>query len=252
MSRVYGLMSFGMVVTGLVAYFIGADIKAAMNGEATTLLSPEMIQTMYGGAFRYVIMFAPLAVVFMFGAAINKLSENAARGVFVLFSALMGLSLASIFAIYTGVSIAQTFFVTAIAFLSLSLWGYTTKKDISAWGSFLIMGVVGLIIASIVNIFLASSALMFAISAIGVLVFLSGLPEHVPVPADVHGLPRVIYSNSEFERPGWKRLGLFLWQIACHPNCREIHGFPEGQFNLSFPHKSHRLIKRHCCDGGIT
>lgn len=171
MSRVYGLMSFGMVVTGLVAYFIGADLKAAMSGQATTFLSPEAIQTMYGGAFRYVIMFAPLAVVFMFGAAINRLSENAARGVFILFSALMGLSLASIFAIYTGVSIAQTFFVTAIAFLSLSLWGYTTKKDISAWGSFLIMGVVGLIIASIVNIFLASSALMFAISAIGVLVF---------------------------------------------------------------------------------
>jgi len=107
----------------------------------------------------------------MFGAAINRLSENAARGIFVLFASLIGVSMATIFARYTGGSIAQTFFVTAIAFLSLSLWGYTTKKDISGWGSFLIMGVVGLIIASIVNIFLASSALMFAISAIGILIF---------------------------------------------------------------------------------
>lgn len=171
MSRVYGIMSLGMVITGLVAYFVGMDLSAYRNGQETTLLSPELIQTMYGGPIRWVIMFAPLAVVFMFGAAVNRLSENAARGVFMLFSGLMGLSLASIFAIYTGVSIAQTFFVTAIAFLSLSLWGYTTKKDISGWGSFLIMGVIGLIVAMIVNIFLASSAVAFAISAIGVLIF---------------------------------------------------------------------------------
>ncbi len=171
MSRVYGLMSFGMVVTGLVAYVIGMDLNALMNGQATRVVPAELLQTMYSGMFRFVIMFAPLAVVFMFGAALNRLSENAARGIFVLFSALMGLSLASIFAIYTGVSIAQTFFVTAIAFLSLSLWGYTTKKDISAWGSFLIMGVIGLIVAMIVNWFLQSEAVMFAISALGVLIF---------------------------------------------------------------------------------
>ena len=171
MSRVYGLMSFGMAVTGLIAYFIGADLNAYRNGGATTFLSPSMIETMYGGPVRWVIMLAPLAIVFMFGAAINKLSENAARGIFILFAGLMGLSLASIFAIYTGVSIAQTFFVTAIAFLSLSLWGYTTKKDISGWGSFLIMGVIGLIVAMVVNWFLQSEAIMFAISALGVLIF---------------------------------------------------------------------------------
>jgi len=171
MNKVYGLMSVGMVITGLIAYFIGMDLNAAMDGRQTTFLSPEMIQTMYGGGFRYVIMFAPLAVVFMFGAAVNRLSENAARGVFFLFAALIGLSLASIFAIYTGISIAQTFFVTAIAFLGLSLYGYTTKKDISGWGAFLIMGVIGLLVAMIVNIFLASAALTFAISAIGVLIF---------------------------------------------------------------------------------
>ena len=107
----------------------------------------------------------------MFGAAVNRLSENAARLVFFVFATLIGLSLSWIFITYTGVSIIQTFLVTAVAFLGLSLWGYTTKKDISGWGSFLIMGVIGLILASIVNIFLASSALMFAISAIGVLIF---------------------------------------------------------------------------------
>lgn len=171
MNRVYGIMSLGMVVTGIIAYVVGMDLNAFRNNQPTTVLSPEMIQTMYGGGFRYVIMFAPLAVVFMFGAAINRLSENAARGIFVLFSALIGLSLASIFALYTSVSIAQTFFVTAIAFLGLSLYGYTTKKDISGWGSFLIMGVIGLIVAMIVNLFLQSEAMMFAISAIGVLVF---------------------------------------------------------------------------------
>ncbi|PJN94633.1 BAX inhibitor (BI)-1/YccA family protein, partial [Amaricoccus sp. HAR-UPW-R2A-40] len=98
-------------------------------------------------------------------------SDSAAQMVFYAFSAVMGLSIAWIFAVFTGASIAQTFFVTAIAFAGLSLWGYTTKKDISAWGSFLFMGLIGLIVASIVNIFLGSPALVFAISVIGVLVF---------------------------------------------------------------------------------
>ena len=171
MNRVYGLMSLGMLITGVIAYIVGMDFAAARAGEPTSFLSPEILQTMFSSPVRYIIMFAPLLVVFGFGAAVNRLSENAARGVFFLFSALMGLSISWIFAVYTGASIAQTFFVTAIAFLGLSLWGYTTKKDISGWGTFLIMGVIGLIVASIVNIFLASSALMFAISAIGVLVF---------------------------------------------------------------------------------
>ncbi len=171
MNKVYGLMSLGMFVTGIIAYIVGMDFKAASAGQPTTFLSPEILQTMFSSPVRYIIMFAPLGVVFMFGAAVNRMSENGARGVFLLFSALMGLSMAWIFAVYTGASIAQTFFVTAIAFLGLSLWGYTTKKDISAWGSFLIMGVIGLIVASIVNIFLGSEALTFAISVIGVLVF---------------------------------------------------------------------------------
>ncbi len=171
MSRVYGLMAFAMVITGVVAYVVGMDLKAYTQGQETTLLSAGLIETMYGSAFRYVIIFAPLAVVFMFGAAINRLSTSAAQGVFWLFAGLIGLSIASIFAIYTGVSIAKTFFITAIAFGGLSLYGYTTKKDLSAMGAFLIMGLIGLIVAMIVNIFLASSALEFAISVIGVLIF---------------------------------------------------------------------------------
>jgi hypothetical protein len=171
MSRVYGLMAIAMLITGVVAYVVGMDLNAYTHGEPTTLLSAGMIETMYGSAFRYVIIFAPLAVVFMFGAAINRMSTSAAQGVFWLFAGLIGLSIASIFAIYTGVSIARTFFITAIAFGGLSLYGYTTKKNLSGMGTFLMMGLIGLIVAMVVNLFLASSALQFAISVIGVLIF---------------------------------------------------------------------------------
>ena len=110
-------------------------------------------------------------MVFGFGAVLNRMSAAGAQTYFYTFGALMGLSLSSIFLVYTGISITQTFLITAISFAGLSLWGYTTKKDISGWGSFLIMGVIGLVVAMIVNIFLQSPALLFAISAIGLLVF---------------------------------------------------------------------------------
>jgi uncharacterized protein len=116
-------------------------------------------------------MFLPLIMVFAFSALLPRLSVAAAQLFFYVYAAAMGLSLSFIFAVYTGASIAQTFFVTAIAFAALSLYGYTTKRDLSAMGTFLMMGVIGLIVASIVNIFLLSSALTFAISAIGVLIF---------------------------------------------------------------------------------
>lgn len=161
MNKVYGLMAVGMGVTAVAAYGIST---AAMN-------NPALAQTLYGGPLKWVIMFAPLLVVFAFGAAINRLSVSAATLLFYGFAALMGLSISSIFLVYTGTSIVQTFLVTAIAFAGLSLWGYTTKKDISGWGSFLIMGVIGLIVASIVNIFLQSSGMQFAISILGVLIF---------------------------------------------------------------------------------
>jgi FtsH-binding integral membrane protein len=116
-------------------------------------------------------MFAPLAFVFGFSAAINRMSAATAQTVFYAFAAVMGVSISSIFLVFTGQSIIQVFLVTAIAFAGLSLYGYTTKKDISGWGSFLIMGVIGLVVASIVNIFLGSGILSLAISAIGVLIF---------------------------------------------------------------------------------
>jgi FtsH-binding integral membrane protein len=120
---------------------------------------------------KWVVMFAPLVMVFAFSAMINRLSVSAAQLFFYVYAALMGVSLSSIFLVYTGTSIAQTFVITSIAFAGLSLYGYTTKKDLSGMGTFLMMGLIGLLVAMVVNIFLASSALSFAISAIGVLIF---------------------------------------------------------------------------------
>ena len=171
MNKVYGLMAVAMIITGIVAYVVGTDFARAVAGEPTRLLPIGLLQAMFTSPLKWVVMFAPLAVVFGFSAGLNRMSEAAAQGVFWLFAALMGLSISWIFAVFTGVSIAQVFFVTAIAFAALSLWGYTTKKDISGWGAFLIMGVIGLIVASLVNIWLASPAVTFAVSALGVLIF---------------------------------------------------------------------------------
>ncbi len=157
MNKVYGLMSVAMLLTGLVAWAVGTN--------------DALLSVIFGSPLKWVVMFAPLAVVFAFGAMIGRMSAATAQLVFYGFAALMGLSISYIFAVYTGVSIAQTFFVTAIAFASLSLYGYTTKKDLSGMGTFLMMGLIGLLVASVVNIFLASSAVAFAISVIGVLIF---------------------------------------------------------------------------------
>ncbi|MBP9951646.1 MAG: Bax inhibitor-1/YccA family protein [Cypionkella sp.] len=157
MNKVYGLMSVGMLLTGGVAWAVGTN--------------DAMVAAIFGTPLKWVVMFAPLIMVFAFGALINRLSVAAAQLFFYAYAAMMGLSLAFIFAVYTQTSIAQTFLVTAIAFAGLSLYGYVTKRDLSAFGTFLMMGLIGLIVASIVNIFLASSALAFAISVIGVLIF---------------------------------------------------------------------------------
>jgi len=171
MNKVYGLMSIAMVITGLVAYVFGMDLNRAVSGEETLIIPLGLLDAMFNSGLRYVVMFAPLAVVFAFGAMINKMSQATAQLVFWVFAGLMGLSISYIFAVYTGISIAQVFLVTAIAFAGLSLYGYTTKKDLSGWGTFLMMGVIGLIVAMIVNIFLQSAAIMFAVSALGVLIF---------------------------------------------------------------------------------
>ncbi|MDO9416564.1 Bax inhibitor-1/YccA family protein [Pararhizobium sp.] len=161
MLRVYNLMALGLAITGIAAY--GTFVMATSN--------PAFAQLLYGSPLKWVVMLAPLGLVFFLSFKINSMSVSAAQTTFWIYAGLMGLSLSSIFLLYTGQSVVQTFFVTAASFGALSLYGYTTKKDLSAMGSFLIMGVFGLIIASLVNIFLQSSALSFAISAIGVLVF---------------------------------------------------------------------------------
>ncbi len=161
MLGVYNNMALGLAITGLVAY--GTYAWAASN--------PAVAQTLYGSPLRWVIMLAPLAFVFGLSAAVHRMQPGTARMVFFAFAAVMGLSLSSIFIVFTGESIARTFFITAASFGALSLFGYTTKKDLSGFGSFLIMGVFGLIIAMIVNLFLQSTGLQFAISALGVLIF---------------------------------------------------------------------------------
>ena len=164
MLRVYNLMALGLAITGIAAY--AAFSLAFADGQLTAFG-----QAIYVSPLKWVVMLAPLALVFFLSFRINSMSVSSAQTTFWVYAGLMGLSLSSIFLIYTGQSIVQTFFVTAASFGALSLFGYTTKRDLSAMGSFLIMGLFGLIIASIVNIFLQSSAVQFAISVIGVLVF---------------------------------------------------------------------------------
>lgn len=163
MNKVYGTMSVGLLVTAAVAWAFGSS--PALLG---LLRDPVTLQPNILG---WIVMFLPLIMVFAFGAAISRLSAAGAQLYFYVYAGVMGLSLSWIFAAFTGISIAQTFLVTAISFAGLSLYGYTTKRDISGWGAFLIMGLIGLIVASIVNIFLGSPALHFAISVIGVLIF---------------------------------------------------------------------------------
>ncbi len=164
MLKVYNLMALGLAITGLAAW--GAFQLAVSDGQLTAFG-----QLIYASAFRWVVIFAPLALVFFMSFRIQTLSVAAAQATFWIYAALVGLSLSTIFLVYTGESIVRTFFITAASFGALSLWGYTTKRDLSGMGSFLFMGLIGVVLASIVNIFLGSSALGFAISVIGVLVF---------------------------------------------------------------------------------
>ena len=176
MNKVYMTMSVGMLITFLAAWAISGlavttDPSAAVGQISATKYLTSFGAAIYTSPLKWVVMFAPLAFVFGFGAAVNRLSASAAQTIFYLFAAVMGLSISSIFLVFTGESIIQVFLVTAIAFAGLSLYGYTTKRDLSAMGTFLVMGVIGLIVASLINIFVASSAMAFAISVIGVLIF---------------------------------------------------------------------------------
>ncbi|MBX3596508.1 MAG: Bax inhibitor-1/YccA family protein [Rhizobiaceae bacterium] len=176
MLKVYNLMAVAMVITGVAAFGIfSLATTSDPSLAAATLPNGKMLTsfgvTLFASPLKWLVMLAPLGLVFFLGFRVNSMSLSAAQATFWIYAALVGVSLSTIFLVFTSQSITQTFFVTAAAFGALSLYGYTTRRDLTAMGSFLIMGVFGLIIAMLVNLFLQSSALQFAISAIGVLVF---------------------------------------------------------------------------------
>ena len=176
MNKVYGTMSVGLLITALASWAIaGLAVTSDPSGATAMIREGQYLtglgQALYASPLKWVVMFAPLAMVFAFGAAVNRLSASGAQLFFYAFAVLMGLSISSIFLVFTGISIVQTFLITAIAFAGLSLYGYTTKRDLGPLGTFLIMGLIGIIIASIVNIFIGSSMIHFAISVLGVLIF---------------------------------------------------------------------------------
>jgi uncharacterized protein len=176
MNKVYGTMSVGMLITAASSWAISGLAVTADPSGAVAQIGSDTYLTSFGAAIytsplRWLIMFAPLIFVFGLSAGINRISAAAAQLAFYAFAVVMGLSLSSIFLVFTGASIAQVFMITAIAFAGLSLYGYTTKRDLSGMGTFLMMGLIGLFVAMIVNIFLQSPAMMFTISAIGVLIF---------------------------------------------------------------------------------
>ncbi len=157
MLRVYNYMASGLALTGLVAAFVAS--------------SPMLVNAIFGSPLKWVVMLAPLGLVFFLSFRINSMSAAAAQATFWVYAAVNGIAFATIFLAFTGTSIARVFFITAATFAAMSLYGYTTKKDLSGWGTFLFAGLIGILIAALVNIFLASSALQFAISVIGVIVF---------------------------------------------------------------------------------
>jgi hypothetical protein len=157
MLKVYNNMGFALLISGLVSFLVAN--------------SPSLMKAIFGTPLQWLVLFAPLIFVFVFSAKINKISAGSAQNYLWAFAALMGLSLAPLFIVYTGASIAKVFFITASLFGAMSLYGYTTKKDLTGMGSFLMMGLIGIVIASLVNIFLKSSGLDFVISIIGVIIF---------------------------------------------------------------------------------
>jgi FtsH-binding integral membrane protein len=170
MIRVYNYMASAVALTGVVAYFTFQMAVVTNDAGAITSLTP-LGQFMFGGMFMWVLMLAPLALVFFLSFRIQTLDAGTARALFFVYAALLGVSLATIFMAYTATSISRVFFISAAAFGALSLYGYTTQRDLSGMGSFMFMGLIGIIIASLVNLFLKSSGLDWAISLIGVVVF---------------------------------------------------------------------------------
>ena len=185
MLRVYNFMASGLALTGIVAYV------AAVSGFFASIAATPLI---------WLVMLAPLGLVMWISYGIQRMQASTAQMVFWLFSGLMGLSLASVFLYFTGASIARVFFITAGTFAAMSIYGYTTQRDLSQFGSFLFMGLIGIVIASLVNIFLASSALQFAVSVIGVLVF-TGLTAY-----DTQRIKETYYAGDGHEVAGKKAI----------------------------------------------
>ena len=170
MLKVYNYMTTGLLITGLIAYFFGkASIVTNSNGELLGVTS--LGNMLFNSPLMWVVALAPLGMMFFFTYRINRMSLSTAQITFWVFATLMGLSMASLFIVYTGASITRVFFICSATFAAMSLYGYTTKRDLTALGGFLMMGVIGLIIANIVNWFLQSPALYYAASFIGVLIF---------------------------------------------------------------------------------
>jgi hypothetical protein len=157
MLRVYNYMASALLLTGIVAMGVAQ--------------SPDLMRAIFGTPLQWVVMLAPLGLVMYLSFRINQMSVTAAQTAFWIYSALLGVSISFIFVVYTGASVARIFFITSAAFGGLSLYGYTTKRSLSGFGSFLVMGLIGLVIASVVNMFMHSTAMMFIISAVGVLIF---------------------------------------------------------------------------------
>lgn len=169
MLGVYNYMTIGLGVTGLAA--LGVNMMAVTQNAAGKMALTPFGQMLYTSPLKWVVIFAPLAFILFFSFRVDRMSASSARAMFFAFAAVMGVSLSSALVIFTGASVVRAFFITAAAFGALSLYGYTTKKDLSAMGSFLIMGLFGLIIASIVNIFLGSSTMQFVLSILSVGIF---------------------------------------------------------------------------------
>jgi FtsH-binding integral membrane protein len=164
MLRIYNYMTVGLVLTGVTAW-------AVVNTSLANLFFQQTVQGFSLTGLGWIAFLAPLALVFVFSFGIHRMSVGTAQALFWVYAALMGVSLSPILLLYTGASVSRTFFITAATFGAMSLWGYTTSRDLSGMGRFLIMGVIGIIIATIVNIFIGSTAIDFAISVIGVIAF---------------------------------------------------------------------------------
>jgi len=185
MLRIYNYMASGLALTGIVAYVF------AQSGLYVAIARTPLI---------WLVMLAPLGLVMWLSYGINRMQASTAQALFWVYAALMGVSLASVFLVFTGESVARVFFITAGTFGAMSLYGYTTQRDLSQWGSFLFMGLIGIIIASVVNIFLASSALQFAISVIGVIVFV-GLTAY-----DTQQIKEMYFENDDAQTAGKKAI----------------------------------------------